>query len=268
MGKNINQLTTAAASVLATDKLYLGRSPFGLTDDRYILGSSIISQFATVASLGTMAFENSNSISISGGSIDGTTLGATTPAAATFTSLLAKGGAASAYFPLIKSYSTDGTNAVVQSNTPAVVHALNGTTVGVLNVVGDWAEYEMLATIVTPVAADNILFNPQYNSGTLISFNPSTSFIVPSSPSSYYDVSVKIRVNVISPLSGNTCTYAFKYRIEVLDPNSLGTPAFLYTGSAYRNSTTLGTGILFQTTINPGSSSVINAESAILTGVA
>lgn len=46
MAKNINQIATAASSILSTDKLYLGRSPFGLTDDRYILGSSIIAQFA------------------------------------------------------------------------------------------------------------------------------------------------------------------------------------------------------------------------------
>ena len=44
MGKNINQITTAVPSILSTDKLYLGRSPFGVTDDRYILGSSIIAQ--------------------------------------------------------------------------------------------------------------------------------------------------------------------------------------------------------------------------------
>jgi hypothetical protein len=45
MGKNINQITTAATSVLSTDKMYIGRSPFGVTDDRYILGSSLITQF-------------------------------------------------------------------------------------------------------------------------------------------------------------------------------------------------------------------------------
>lgn len=53
MSKNINQIATAAASILATDKLYLGRSPFGITDDRYILGSSIISQFSFSSPLTT-----------------------------------------------------------------------------------------------------------------------------------------------------------------------------------------------------------------------
>lgn len=52
MSKNINQITTAAASILATDKLYLGRSPFGITDDRYILGSSILAQVAPLTTKG------------------------------------------------------------------------------------------------------------------------------------------------------------------------------------------------------------------------
>jgi len=49
MGKNINQIATAATSILSTDKMYIGRSPFGLTDDRYILGSSILSQLLSSA---------------------------------------------------------------------------------------------------------------------------------------------------------------------------------------------------------------------------
>lgn len=51
-GLNINQLPTAATSILATDKLYLGRSPFGVTDDRYILGSVVISQLAPLTTKG------------------------------------------------------------------------------------------------------------------------------------------------------------------------------------------------------------------------
>lgn len=47
MSKNLNQVPTAAASLLATDKMYIARSPFGVTDDRYILGSSLITQFGT-----------------------------------------------------------------------------------------------------------------------------------------------------------------------------------------------------------------------------
>ncbi len=46
MSKNLNQVPTAATSVLSTDKMYIARSPFGVTDDRYILGSSLITQFA------------------------------------------------------------------------------------------------------------------------------------------------------------------------------------------------------------------------------
>lgn len=49
MAKNLNQIPTPASSILATDKMYISRSPFGLTDDRYIFGSSIIAQFPTLA---------------------------------------------------------------------------------------------------------------------------------------------------------------------------------------------------------------------------
>ncbi len=54
MSKNINQITTAATSVLATDKLYLGRSPFGVTDDRYILGASLLAQVAPLTTKGDL----------------------------------------------------------------------------------------------------------------------------------------------------------------------------------------------------------------------
>lgn len=47
MSLNLNQIPTAAASILSTDKMYIARSPFDVTSDRYILGSSIISQFGT-----------------------------------------------------------------------------------------------------------------------------------------------------------------------------------------------------------------------------
>lgn len=47
MGKNLNQVPTAATSILSTDKMYIARSPFGVTDDRYILGSDIIAQLAS-----------------------------------------------------------------------------------------------------------------------------------------------------------------------------------------------------------------------------
>jgi hypothetical protein len=53
-GFNINQIPTAATSILATDKMYLGRSPFDATDDRYILGSVIISQLAPLTTKGDL----------------------------------------------------------------------------------------------------------------------------------------------------------------------------------------------------------------------
>src|ERR1051326_4411658 len=47
MAKNLYQIVTAATSILATDKMYIARAPFGVTDDRYILGSDILAQLAS-----------------------------------------------------------------------------------------------------------------------------------------------------------------------------------------------------------------------------
>lgn len=47
MSRNLNQIPTQATSILSTDKMYIARSPFGVTDDRYILGSDIIAQLAS-----------------------------------------------------------------------------------------------------------------------------------------------------------------------------------------------------------------------------
>ncbi len=60
MAKNLNQIATAATSILSTDKMYIARSPFGATDDRYILGSSIISQFLAAANASTGVILRSN----------------------------------------------------------------------------------------------------------------------------------------------------------------------------------------------------------------
>ncbi len=46
-GLNINQLTNQAFTIQASDKMYIGRSPYNLGDDFYILGSSIINQFVS-----------------------------------------------------------------------------------------------------------------------------------------------------------------------------------------------------------------------------
>ena len=58
----------------------------GSASQRYHLTSA---QQTAVAALGTMASQNANNVNIDGGAIDGTPVGATSPAAGTFTNLLA-----------------------------------------------------------------------------------------------------------------------------------------------------------------------------------
>lgn len=71
MSSNINQIPTAATSILATDKMYLGRSPFGVTDDRYILGSSIIGQFSPLTTKGDLYTYSTLATRLAVGSSDG-----------------------------------------------------------------------------------------------------------------------------------------------------------------------------------------------------
>jgi hypothetical protein len=52
---------------------------------------TVVLTAADIGGLGTMAVQNANSVAITGGAIDGTTIGGTTPAAGTFTTLTATG---------------------------------------------------------------------------------------------------------------------------------------------------------------------------------
>lgn len=74
MSKNINQIVTAASSILATDKLYLGRSPFGATDDRYILGSTIIAQFGAPYTAAALTRTNDTNVTLTLGGTPATAL--------------------------------------------------------------------------------------------------------------------------------------------------------------------------------------------------
>jgi hypothetical protein len=56
-----------------------------------VSNTSIAISPSQVSGLGTMATQNANSVTITGGNIDGTTIGATTPSAASFTALTATG---------------------------------------------------------------------------------------------------------------------------------------------------------------------------------
>jgi len=76
--------------------------------------------------LGSMAVENSTAITVTGGSIDGTTIGGVTPAAGSFTTLTASGVVGAAGSPLIKTATRAVTaiSGVKASTTQAVSNAL------------------------------------------------------------------------------------------------------------------------------------------------
>lgn len=81
MGKNINQIATQATTFQNLDKLYLGRSPYGVTDDRWYYYSSLLTGLATnfltiTGNLSNInnpatALTNLNGLSLNGGTLVG-----------------------------------------------------------------------------------------------------------------------------------------------------------------------------------------------------
>jgi hypothetical protein len=60
MGKNITQISNTAATLLDTDLMYLGRSPFGVSDDYKLPGSVLNNKFVKKANLGYVTVGTSN----------------------------------------------------------------------------------------------------------------------------------------------------------------------------------------------------------------
>ncbi len=123
MAKNINQITTAASSILATDKMYLGRSPFGVTDDRYILGSVILSQIAPLTTKGDLyTFTTVNArlaVAVGDGKVLQVSSGAATGLAYSTPTYPSSSGAAG------KILRSDATNNVYSTSTFADTYAVS-----------------------------------------------------------------------------------------------------------------------------------------------
>ena len=66
----------------------------GTTGEHYHLTAAEHTTIAALPSLGTMASQNANTVAITGGTIDNTVIGGTTPAAGTFTTLIGGSGSA------------------------------------------------------------------------------------------------------------------------------------------------------------------------------
>jgi hypothetical protein len=88
--------------------------------------------YQVAASLGTMAVQNANSVAITGGAINGTTVGATTPSTGAFTTLSASGVVSGAGFTtLLNPYAL--VNSQVFTGTPSLPTGTIGVTQAALN---------------------------------------------------------------------------------------------------------------------------------------
>ena len=88
-----------------------------------ISGSNITIPAANVTGLGTMATQNANNVTITGGSLDNVTIGTTTPALATFTNLTATGNVTAN--GVSKQFVADFSNATVASRFTFTTSAAN-----------------------------------------------------------------------------------------------------------------------------------------------
>ena len=82
---NVLERTTVLSSSNGGSKVAFG------SGDKDVFVTLPAEKVVTSDSTGTMATQNANSVAITGGAIDGTTIGSTTPAAGTFTTLTATG---------------------------------------------------------------------------------------------------------------------------------------------------------------------------------
>ena len=120
-------------------------------------GTSAMTAVATVPStditgLGTMSTQNANAVAITGGTINGTTIGATTPAAGTFTTITGQTGVLRGTGTNLLLRSTDLTNASwTQSGvtlTGSQADAFGGTTASLMNN-GATAAFHYITQILT-----------------------------------------------------------------------------------------------------------------------
>ena len=185
-GMNINQLPTAAASILATDKMYLGRSPFGVTDDRYILGSVLIGQLAPLTTKGDIyTFTTVNArlpVAVGDGKILQVSSGAATGLAYSTPTYPSASGAAG------KIIASDGTNNVYSTATFPVVGGAAGNIL-----ISDGTNY---------IASTSLWPNTVGTVGKIIRSNGTSNAYTTSTFADTYAVSTLLYASSVNVVSG------------------------------------------------------------------
>lgn len=153
---------TAIAALTPTDNDILQRISGAWTN-------RTMAQLYTSLGLGTIATQNASAVAITGGTINGATIGATTPASGAFTTLTATGNIRAGYnagFSIRNSTNTADILALTSPGASADTLRLGNTTT-VLEAIGTTIEYRSATNVrlmaMSGVGAANVHFNPDAN---------------------------------------------------------------------------------------------------------
>ena len=158
--------STTASNTPSVANLSLGELGINLADQKaYMLNAA---GTAVVTLVGTLGNQNANSVSITGGSVNGTTIGATTASTGAFTTISATGVITSTVATGTAPFTVASTTQVANLNAATAGTATNATNVGTTDNTSSSSTY--YPTLVSATSGNN----PITTSSTKLSFVPST----------------------------------------------------------------------------------------------
>jgi len=158
--------STTASNTPSVANLSLGELGINLADQKaYMLNAA---GTAVVTLVGTLGNQNANSVSITGGSVNGTTIGATTASTGAFTTISATGVITSTVATGTAPFTIASTTQVANLNAATAGTATNATNTAITDNTSSSATW--YPTIVSATTGNL----PQTTSSTKLSFVPST----------------------------------------------------------------------------------------------
>ena len=165
--------STTASNTPVVANLSLGELAINLADQKaYILNAA---GTAVVTLVGTLGNQNANSVSITGGSVNGTTIGATTASTGAFTTISATGVITSTVATGTAPFTIASTTQVANLNAATAGTATNATNTAITDNTSSSATW--YPTIVSATTGNL----PQTTSSTKLSFVPSTGTLTATS---------------------------------------------------------------------------------------
>ena len=165
--------STTASNTPSVANLSLGELGINLADQKaYMLNAA---GTAVVTLVGTLGNQNANSVSITGGSVNGTTIGATTASTGAFTTISATGVITSTVATGTAPFTIASTTQVANLNAATAGTATNATNTAITDNTSSSATW--YPTIVSATTGNL----PQTTSSTKLSFVPSTGTLTATS---------------------------------------------------------------------------------------